>query len=107
MTRGDFRAFLTSRAFWGACIVAALLAADPMTSLISSGLGSSRRVLFMGNFIPSMGVLLWGVLNGVLRVIDYRAAERAKTGFCVECGYDLTGNVSGVCPECGAEVKQP
>ena len=25
---------------------------------------------------------------------------------CVECAYDLTGNVSGVCPECGAEVQE-
>jgi len=24
---------------------------------------------------------------------------------CVECGYDLTGNVSGVCPECGCATK--
>jgi hypothetical protein len=23
------------------------------------------------------------------------------TGNCLHCGYDLTGNVSGVCPECG------
>ena len=24
-------------------------------------------------------------------------------GSCGKCGYDLTGNVSGVCPECGAK----
>lgn len=24
------------------------------------------------------------------------------TGLCGSCGYDLTGNVSGTCPECGA-----
>ena len=22
-------------------------------------------------------------------------------------GYDLTGNASGVCPECGTEIRQP
>jgi hypothetical protein len=26
---------------------------------------------------------------------------------CQECGYNLTGNVSGVCPECGTGVKKP
>jgi hypothetical protein len=26
---------------------------------------------------------------------------------CRECGYNLTGNVSGICPECGAEVEHP
>jgi len=28
--------------------------------------------------------------------------ERA---LCPKCQYDLTGNESGVCPECGTEVK--
>lgn len=27
--------------------------------------------------------------------------RRRKRGLCVRCGYDLTGNVSAVCPECG------
>ena len=28
-------------------------------------------------------------------------AERRRRGLCVACGYDLRGNVSGACPECG------
>lgn len=28
-------------------------------------------------------------------------------GHCQTCGYDLTGNLSGVCPECGTEVEKP
>ena len=27
----------------------------------------------------------------------------APSNLCRNCGYDLTGNTSGVCPECGAE----
>ena len=30
-----------------------------------------------------------------------RRLERAAKGLCLRCGYDLTGNISGVCPECG------
>jgi len=30
------------------------------------------------------------------------ARDRANRGQCVRCGYDLRGNVSGVCPECGS-----
>ena len=30
-----------------------------------------------------------------------RARER---GICAGCGYDLRGNVSGVCPECGSPI---
>jgi hypothetical protein len=32
---------------------------------------------------------------------DELAAERRAKGLWVQCGYDLSGNVSGVCPECG------
>ena len=27
-----------------------------------------------------------------------------KPGHCVSCGYDLTGDTTGRCPECGKEV---
>lgn len=27
--------------------------------------------------------------------------------YCRVCGYDLTGNVSGRCPECGTEIPRP
>jgi len=29
---------------------------------------------------------------------------QSKRGRCTKCGYDLRGNTSGVCPECGAAV---
>lgn len=28
------------------------------------------------------------------------------SGHCRQCGYDLTGNVSGRCPECGTPLKR-
>lgn len=35
-----------------------------------------------------------------------RRAKPSKhpPGHCRSCGYDLTGNVSGVCPECGSQI---
>ncbi len=33
-----------------------------------------------------------------------RRALRRRKGLCVNCGYDLTGNVSGICPECGEKL---
>ncbi len=37
--------------------------------------------------------------------LDWRFGPKpVKPGHC-RCGYDLTGNTSGVCPECGVEVQ--
>lgn len=42
-----------------------------------------------------------------LRGLDeYRRRRAARREGCRSCGYDLTGNVSGVCPECGAAVTE-
>lgn len=39
---------------------------------------------------------------------SYRLTRyRHIRGLCEACGYDLMGNVSGVCPECGTEIKKP
>ncbi len=34
----------------------------------------------------------------------WRQNRELGDGYC-ECGYDLTGNVSGVCPECGTKLQ--
>jgi len=39
------------------------------------------------------------------RLIRLRADRRRARGLCINCGYDLTGNVSGVCPECGTPLE--
>ena len=33
-----------------------------------------------------------------------RFRSRRHRGACQSCGYDLTGNTTGKCPECGAET---
>ena len=34
-----------------------------------------------------------------------RRKKHHQAGHCQKCGYNLTGNVSGRCPECGTPVK--
>jgi hypothetical protein len=50
-------------------------------------------MLFSGPFFAT--VWLW-----------YRGHARYRSGYCRRCGYDLTGNVSGRCPECGTEIRE-
>ena len=40
-------------------------------------------------------------LTALLLAPRRRATGRKREGLCPRCGYDLTGNVSGTCPECG------
>jgi hypothetical protein len=59
-------------------------------------------VLFSGAWVV-MGIRYFRHLWSRWRYIQwYERAERGRRGLCVWCGYDLTGNESGVCPECGA-----
>ena len=48
-------------------------------------------------------VLLYGALTfaGATAWRSARAWRRRRRGKCVACGYELTGNTSGICPECG------
>lgn len=34
-----------------------------------------------------------------------RRRRGRRSGLCIKCGYDLTGNVSGVCPECSTAIE--
>lgn len=54
--------------------------------------------------LPLWAVLL--VVSGpLLRTVYQRWRHRMPPGTCTKCGYDLTGNVSGRCPECGAPIR--
>ena len=48
-------------------------------------------------------LLLVAVPTGVLW---WRDRRRIPPGHCRQCGYNLTGNISGVCPECGTAVSK-
>ncbi|HEX4793630.1 MAG TPA: hypothetical protein VH370_07560 [Humisphaera sp.] len=36
--------------------------------------------------------------------LGYRALRRKNPAGCPACGYNLTGNISGICPECGRQT---
>ena len=52
-------------------------------------------------------LIYFGVFFPVFKAF-YRSRIRARRrarGECLRCGYDLRGNISGVCPECGGRVR--
>jgi len=94
--------------------------ADPLPTL---GMGTiSTRLLGelqlgkgpwpFGGFVYTAGFPLWipttifGLYPAWALVAFVRRRRRlARGNLCKDCGYNLTGNVSGVCPECGTEVN--
>ncbi len=49
------------------------------------------------------GAVSLALMSGMVYV-RMRFWPRYPPGHCVQCGYDLTGNVSGTCPECGTSL---
>ena len=45
-----------------------------------------------------------GLRVGMTGVKDEGVERSINPMLCTGCGYDLTGNISGVCPECGCPV---
>jgi uncharacterized RDD family membrane protein YckC len=83
---------------------------------ISIGPSIKRNLCLMIPYIGFIGVVLtmmkgqrWGDRWAKTMVIWRKYATRVPfcrvDRFCRECGYDLTGNTSGRCPECGVEIS--
>jgi hypothetical protein len=64
-------------------------------------LGTLAITILQGIFLNIILVAYMGVVYRIQRAF---CAWPTREGFCVKCGYDLTGNVSGVCPECGRPI---
>lgn len=74
----------------------------PMTGdAIRSFAGPSNVTLWILLSVVADGVLGACIGGFVALVATYR--RRPRLGLCA-CGYNLTGNQSGVCPECGRKL---
>ena len=78
--------------------LAALLAMESHWPFTSSWMGAIRAGLLGGAFG-------WGMHWVMLQYIRPYIRQELRH-VCLHCGYDLTGNVSGVCPECGCPVGE-
>lgn len=66
---------------------------------------AARDFLSKPAMLPWLKLTLtpFGILVGYLFWRDWRTPKR-PTNLCAECDYNLTGNVSGICPECGRRI---
>jgi hypothetical protein len=80
---------------------------------------ASIAVLFIWNFAGNPPVVVFYSSMVLLIVLlasrftlnvyegywEAEASDRVRFYKCLKCGYRLKGNTSGVCPECGNEIK--
>ena len=60
--------------------------------------------VFGVRYVPAPLIVPFLVIGLPTAFLWYRDRRRIPPGHCQHCGYNLTGNVSGVCPECGRKV---
>jgi hypothetical protein len=70
-------------------------------NLLTGSVGALFRIALM-SVCPCVCVIgiVWLKARQVRRFLRQRLQE-VGVPICVQCSYDLTGNTSGICPECG------
>ena len=72
------------------------------------GRNSVGRTLTLFIIVPHWMVLVpLSALPALRGAMAIRSRRRKTAGLCAQCGYDLTGNVTGVCSECGTLLPEP
>ncbi len=54
-------------------------------------------------WVASVGL---GIYPAIAFICGPRRWRHRRIGHCLRCGYNLTGNVSGICPECGTVIAR-
>ena len=83
---------------YGLCLKSALQGSAVTAAVLPLCIGLS--ILVVG---AVAGTPYWGLMWSRAYVGRYNL--RRPHYYCGSCGYDLTGNTSGLCPECGTPIE--
>jgi hypothetical protein len=74
---------------------------------LRTGAAQPARALFdvtVSSWLVALTTALLPIYWVVLYRGKWRREARLRAGCCISCGYDLTANTSGICPECGTPI---
>jgi len=71
--------------------------------LVASIPSNWSLVLIFMLYLIGFGLAIWYTRRDIRRRLRTQLAKKGIP-VCIPCGYNLTGNESGVCPECGTEI---
>jgi hypothetical protein len=98
--------------FYGGLAVAlALCVTLALASALASGAADTYErfgMIFMQTVwavFPASLIGSYFVAKSVERTRHRRWRRRLAAGQCITCGYDLRGNTTGICPECGTRTQ--
>jgi uncharacterized paraquat-inducible protein A len=74
---------------------------QPEVRMIYAAVGLGVTGIYF--FVADTGFWFYRERNIARRKLQHR---RRAMGCCIKCGYSLTGNSSGVCPECGTSTAK-
>jgi hypothetical protein len=67
--------------------------------------GANLVYMQLSIWIPLGLIVLFAVYPAIALIAGpLRRRHRRRKGLCTTCGYNLTGNTTGTCPECGSTL---
>lgn len=102
-----FRQNLTRhRGLWAKLSRAKIAHRLSLRSLLPRKVRTMSRVVSGFRFHMGLPIVLFGMMSGHAvgwpMLLRWR---RRRQGLCLKCGYDLTGNITGRCSECGETLE--